>query len=101
MTRTLKITLEVVLDHLPADEIDDLEIFAEEQDMTLEKAAQSVLLDASASEIAQCIQQGCFDPELFAGSMLYLRVNEANIISAEWHVASPVSRPHSRSEGNI
>jgi hypothetical protein len=89
MTRTLRITMEIVVDTLSADEIDEIEEFAEEEDVTVETAVASILADANPGEVAECIQQGCYDPEIFAGSMLYVRVNEANIVTATWLDASP------------
>lgn len=89
MTRTLRITMEVVIDHFPADEIDEIEVYAEEEDETVETATASILADANPDEVAECIQQACFDEELFAGSMLYLKVLVADVVFADWKDAIP------------
>ena len=98
MSRTLKITMEVVIDHLPADEIDDIEDFASDEDITLEEAAASILTDATDDEVAACIQQACFDPEIFAGSCLYLKVLQADVTGAAW-VGDAEVTSHDRAQG--
>lgn len=84
MSRTLTITLEVVLDHMAPHEIDDLDDFVEESGLTTDEAAASILTDATDDEVAACLLQGCFDPEIFAGSMLYLKVLDASVVKSEW-----------------
>lgn len=76
-TRTIRITLDVDLMVFPRDEWDDETMRDEEvsSDWPLEELSPSV--------VADCIEQGTYDPEIFVGSMLYLKVAETRIISSE------------------
>lgn len=88
MTRKMLITLEVTLDHLPIEDIDDLDSVAEETGKTLEQAADALLAEAADWDVADCIVQSTYDEEMFAGSMLYLRVNETKVVNAKWSDAA-------------
>lgn len=78
--RTLLITMEVDVQALGDDDLADLI----EGDETVEDVAASVLNDAGARDVAECIEQGAYDPEIFVGSALYLKVADARIVCADW-----------------
>lgn len=84
MPRTITVTMEVLVDHLPAHEIDDIAEYAAEEDMTEEQAAACVLSEAGAGEVAECLMLGTLDPDIFGGSMLYLKVVQAKVTAAKW-----------------
>ena len=84
MPRTMTITLEVVIDHLPTDQIDDIESMAEDFQCTHEKVAEDLLAEAEDGDVAECLLQGIYSEENCAGSGLYLRVNDAKIVGMKW-----------------
>lgn len=91
-TRTLRITLEIDLAALPREEWDE-EIDAmrdEEGNSELDEASDDwPLEELSTDEVAMCVEQATYDPEIFAGSMLYLRVAETRVVSHEFVEATP------------
>lgn len=84
MPRKLIVTMEVEIDHLPSSEIDYIEEYAETTGQSLVEIAAEHLTGADASDVAMCLVPSADDPELFAGSMLYLKVLETAITSAKW-----------------
>jgi hypothetical protein len=84
-TRTLRVTLEIPIQSLPANEHEGIAEIAAEMKMTVDECAASALSDAEAREVAACIAHGAEDPAIFGGSMLFQKVaGEARITSAEW-----------------
>lgn len=84
MPRKLTVTMEVEIDHLPSSQIDDIESYAEETGQSLEDVAAEMLADADPADVAECLAPLADDPEVFAGSMLYLKVIDTKITSATW-----------------
>jgi hypothetical protein len=84
MPRKLLITMEVEIDHLPSSEIDDIESYAEETGQSLQDVAAEMLAEADVHDVAECLIPMADDPELFAGSSLYLKVIDTKVTSAKW-----------------
>lgn len=84
MPRKMTITMEVTLDHLPLDEIDNLDQIARDCKSTPEGAAADLLDEAEDHDVAECIVQGVLDPGNFAGSGLYLTITDATIVGMKW-----------------
>lgn len=83
--RTLLVTMEVDVQALGDDDLADLV----EGDESIEDVAAAVLDEAEARDVAECIEQGAYDPENFGGSALYLKVADARIVTAEWQEKAP------------
>jgi hypothetical protein len=85
--RTVRVTLEIDLASLPRDEWqDELEdLYDGDGDSDLDEASDDwPLEELSTDEVASCVEQGTYHPEIFAGTMLYLRVAETRVISHEF-----------------
>lgn len=89
MSRTMTITMEITVDHLPLDEIDDLDQIARDCKSSPERAAVDLLDEAEDHDVAECIVQGVLDPGNFAGSGLFLKITDANIVGMKWHKPQP------------
>lgn len=75
-TRIVRVTLDVELMALPREEWDDDILEADEE------ASDTWPLDElSSDEVASCVEQATYDPEMFAGSMLFLKVAETRVVS--------------------
>jgi hypothetical protein len=75
-TRTVRITLDIVLMSLPREEWGDEGLEADDN------ASDDWPLDEfSTDDVADCVEQVTYDPEVFAGSMLFLKVAETKVVS--------------------
>lgn len=75
-TRIVRITLDVELMALPREEWEDEILEADE-----EASDSWPLEELSSDEVASCVEQATYDPEMFAGSMLFLKVAETRVVS--------------------
>jgi hypothetical protein len=76
--RTVRITLDVELMALPREEWGD-------EGLEADKSASDdwPITELSPGDVASCVEQATYDPEMFAGSMLFLKVAETRIVSCE------------------
>jgi hypothetical protein len=85
--RTIRITLDIDLAALPREEWEE-EIDAmrdDEGNSELDEASDDWSLEElSTAEVAMCVEQATYNPEMFAGSMLYLEVAETRIVSHQF-----------------
>lgn len=81
--RTVRIVMEIDLAALPREEWEEeIEGLTGDDGEPLESASDDwPLEELSTDEVAMCVEQATSDPEMFAGSMLYLQVAETRIVS--------------------
>lgn len=95
--RTIRVTLDIDLASLPREDWEE-EIDAmrdEDGNSELDEASDDwPLEELSPDEVAGCVEQATYDPEIFAGSMLYLKVAETRVVSHEF-VDGSLSPPES------
>lgn len=74
-TRTVRITIDVDLMALPREDWED-DCFEGDKDAPDDWP----ITELSSREIAECVEQATYDPEMFAGSMLFLKVAETRVV---------------------
>lgn len=77
-TRIVRVTLDVELMALSREEWED-EIMEGDDEVSEDWP----LDELSSDEVASCVEQATYDPEMFAGSMLFLKVAETRVVSHE------------------
>ncbi len=92
-TRTVRITMDVDVVSLPREDWEDeLSYLADDEECAggADVSDDWPLEELSTDELAMCVEQATYDPEIFAGSMLYLKVAETRIVSHEFVEPSPL-----------
>jgi len=85
--RTIRITLDIDVAALPREDWEEELAAIQGEDDDIDPAEESddwPLDELSTDEVASCVEQATYDPGIFAGSMLYLKVTETRIVSHEF-----------------